>query len=139
MWSRDKIFEVVNVVGSVASIIGFTILLVGWFSTPVNRDPEVILWQYIGFATCLIASAAIVVLFFLWIVNGLSRYPANTGMGVVVICLKLCLGILALGIVGDGMISAVRWAVWPHIPMNFFHFWWNHIFDYGNSETVMFS
>jgi hypothetical protein len=128
MWSREKIFEVVNVVGSVASVIGFAVLIVGWFATPMNRDPEQILWQYIGFITALLASAAIVVLFFLWIVNGLSRFPANSGMGVAVICLKLCLGVVALGIAVDGMISSVRWMVWPRIPMSFFHFWWDHIF-----------
>jgi hypothetical protein len=43
MWPTEKI---VNLVGSVASIIGFAVLIVGWFSSSGTRDAEAILWQY---------------------------------------------------------------------------------------------
>jgi hypothetical protein len=87
------------------------------FSSPHNA--ETILWQCVLFAISLVASAATVVFFFIWISNGLRRYPANTRMGVVVICLKLLIGICVLGIFGSGMISAVKWTIWPQIPVSF--------------------
>jgi hypothetical protein len=125
MWPTEKI---VNLVGSVASIIGFAVLIVGWFSSSGTRDAETILWQYVWFVVALVASAAIIVAFFFWIMNGLNKYPANTGMGIVLICLKLCLGILALGLAGDSMIAAIKWTIWPQIPVSFINVWWRAIF-----------
>jgi|ERR1700733_54596 hypothetical protein len=128
MWERGKVFEVVNVVGSVASIIGFAVLIISWFSASATRDPETVFWQYVWFIIALVASAAIIVFFTIWIANGLSNYPANTTLGVLVIALKVVLGLILLGLAGDGMIAAVRWTIWPHIPLGFIPIWWHEIF-----------
>ena len=128
MWDRKQTFEIVNLVGSIASTLGFAILIVSWFSSSSDRDAETILWQYVLLAIALIASVGIFVFCGIWIVNGLSKYPANSGAGVVVIGVKLCLGLLALGIAGDGMIAAIHWRVWPHIPISFISFWVSAIF-----------
>jgi hypothetical protein len=126
MWTRERIFEIVNLIGSIASIMAIAILAVGWFVAPNSRDAETIVWQCVLFGIALAACAAIVLVCGIWIGSG--RYPPKNARDFVTIFAKICVCLIGLGIAGDGMVAAIEWRMWPHIPLNFLHFWWMNIF-----------
>ena len=121
MWRKEQTIEFVNLVGSVGSIIALAVLIVGWFSGPEPHDPTTVLWQCFGFTIALAASATIIVVFVFWVTKG--KYPANTVRGVIYIFGKFCLCAFGLVFALDGMVSAIQWTIWPHIPLSFLSVW----------------
>lgn len=126
MPNMDEVHKAVNLVGSVASIIALVVLIVGSFSS--EHDAETLLWQYAFFGISLVVSAVICVLFSIWIISGVKKHPLSTARGIMSVGLKLCFGLVALGLAGDGMISAINWTYWPYIPATFVETYWRHIF-----------
>jgi hypothetical protein len=71
-WVTQNALTVVNLLGSVASIVRFAILILSIASADSNRPPEVIVWEYVFFFMSLIFVSASVVFTGFWITAGLA-------------------------------------------------------------------
>jgi hypothetical protein len=111
-WIKEHKLDAINLVGSVASILGFAVVIIAMFSGSSDRDAETRLWQGILFVISLIAMSFIIIFCYLWIREGIQSHAPYTSSGIAKIFLKLCVCLLALGVAGDGMIAAIQWNIW---------------------------
>jgi hypothetical protein len=118
-WVKQNGLTVVNLLGSVASITGFAILILSMASADSNRPPEVIVWQYVFFFVCLIFISASAVFTVFWIADGLATSShATRTANIVVVTLKLTIGLLLIGIGLDGLVSSIHWTIWLALPLH---------------------
>jgi hypothetical protein len=129
-WAKGHKIELINLVGSIASIVGFVIVIIGMFSGVSDRDAETVLWQFVFVFLAVLAIAASILFFYFWIVEGLQRRPLNTKGGVATVFWKLCLGIVALGIAGDGALAAIQWKFWLYGPLRALDLLWYTLKDW---------
>lgn len=117
-WIKHNALTLINLVGSVASIVGFAILLLTIAASDNARPPEVVVWQYVFFFMCLILISSSIVFTWFWIVEGLAGARYQKATKVAVVTIKLCLGMLMIGAGLDGLVSAIHWTIWFALPLN---------------------
>jgi hypothetical protein len=116
-WIKNEKLSFINLVGSIASIIGFAIVIIGMFVS-TDRDPEIIVWQYILFFLSLFGMTASVIFTYVWIKEGIGSSAPVSSKNVFVAFLKLCVGVILLGLGADAAVAAVRWKVWLWGPIS---------------------
>ncbi len=116
-WIKNEKLSFINLVGSIASIIGFAIVIIGMFVS-TDRDPEIIVWQYILFFLSLFGMTASVIFTCVWIREGIGSFNAVSSRNVFAAFLKLCVGVLLFGLGADAAVAAVRWKVWLWGPIS---------------------
>jgi hypothetical protein len=117
-WVRQNALTFINLLGSVASIIGFAILILSIASSDSSRPPEVVVWQYTFFFMSLIFVSAAVVFTGFWIADGLATSTTSRAVNVVLVSLKLAVGLLFIGVGLDGLVSAIHWTIWFALPLH---------------------
>ena len=118
-WVKQNALTVVNLLGSVASIVGFAILILSIASADSNRPPEVIVWEYVFFFMSLTFVSASVVFTGFWITDGLAASSHSTRAArVVLVAFKLTIGLLLVGAGLDGLVSSIHWTIWFALPLH---------------------
>ena len=116
MWIKKNKFELVNLIGSVSSIVGFAILILSIISADSALPPEVIAWQYAFFVMSVFGIAATVIFTFFWVSEGLlSQRRVSTN--VLVASLKILFGFLVVGVGFDALVSAIHWRWMLRVPL----------------------
>ena len=116
-WIKNEKLAFINLIGSIASIIGFAIVIIGMFVS-TDRDPEILIWQYVLFFLSLFGMTASAIFTYVWIKEGLSAQASIGSRSIIVSFLKLCVGVLLFGIGADGAVAAVRWKIWLWRPIS---------------------
>ena len=112
-WIKNNALVLINLVGSIASTIGFAVLILSFAAADSNRPPKVVVWQFTFFVMCLVFTAASVIFTYFWIFDNMpNRAPA---IQVLIGTVKLCTGIFLVGVGFDGLMSAIHWTWW--IPL----------------------
>ncbi len=117
VWTKASKFEIINLVGSIASIIGFAILILTMISANSNRSPEVLVWQYIFFLMSTIVTSCVVVIFYFWILDGITTGRSTKRIIIGSTC-KLLIGLLLVGVGFDAIISSIYWTWWMGVPFD---------------------
>jgi len=107
-WFKDKKLQLVNLVGSVCSIVAFAILIIGTLSGESALPPEVRVWQYIFFATSIVFIFSVIVFTFFWISEGFSK-QRNTSLNILIASIKILVGLMGVGVGFDALVSAIYW------------------------------
>jgi len=105
-WIKNNKFNIVNLVGSICSTIGFAIVLINILAVGnTNLPPEINLWRYIFLLMSIVFIACSIVFTSLWISE-----DRNSGKGYVLsVTLKILFCIFLIGIGFDALISALYW------------------------------
>ena len=111
-WIKRNKMAVVNLIGSAASIIGFTILILSMVDANSVRTPETKVWQYAFFAISLIAAAAVAVFSCIWVKEAFDVQGRSLRYSFTVASMRVVIGVLLLAIALDGTVSAINWTIW---------------------------
>ena len=108
-WAKDNKLGLINLIGSVSSIVGFAILILSLLSENSRRPPQVIVCQYVFFIiSVLFISSSIL---FTYVAEGLTEERLSSRLVVRLSC-KLFVGVILAGVGFDGLISSIHWTWW---------------------------
>ena len=110
-WAKDNKLGLINLIGSVSSIVGFAILILSLLSENSRRPPQVIVWQYVFFIISVLFISSSIVFTYVWVAEGLTEERLSSRLVVRLSC-KLFVGVILAGVGFDGLISSIHWTWW---------------------------
>jgi hypothetical protein len=114
-WIKNNKFHIVNLVGSISSIVAFAILMLSIVSSGNKKPAEILVWQYTFFIMSIVGISAAIVFTALWIMAG-NKKQRSVPFGVIIATSKIFIGLVLVGIGFDALICAVNWTVMFYAP-----------------------
>jgi H+/Cl- antiporter ClcA len=109
---RNDRIALISVLGSFASIVALTIVLLDKGAQSSDVSPEYLAWRIIGFAISLAGSVGFSLFSYYWCKTAYDDKRKSPHRRALSVTFRVIVGLCLVGFFVDGLLSSIYWRLW---------------------------